>query len=213
MKKFFSTAVASFALLAMVACGGSSSEGNNENSENSDGVYDVTLDSKTINGKLSQYFSVEDKTYKYKKDNLVDEVNVELTCIKPLPENMLVSIGMDVIDEGGTVVAAGSTQELYSDDLEMLRQATAGETITITFKNYENLKTEIPAKIRLKSTLKEKTGKEAKEDSELDNSSETSSKDMDKDLEDLGKAVDASVGMLKAAGEAAKALNELEKKH
>lgn len=213
MKKFFSTAVASFALLAMVACGGSSSEGNNENSENSDGVYDVTLDSKTINGKLSQYFSVEDKTYKYKKDNLVDEVNVELTCIKPLPENMLVSIGMDVLDESGSVIAAGSTSSLFPDELEMLRQATEGETVTLTVMNSEHFKNEIPAKIRLKSTLKEKTGKEAKEDSELDNSSETSSKDMDKDLEDLGKAVDASVGMLKAAGEAAKALNELEKKH
>ena len=57
---------------------------------------DVTVDNTTIGGKLSQYFSLEDKTYKYQKVEEgewgYDDVTVELKCIQPLPENLIAYI-------------------------------------------------------------------------------------------------------------------------
>ena len=46
--------------VCLASCGG-------KKSSDSETSFDVTVDNTTIGGKLSQYFSLEDKTYKYEK--------------------------------------------------------------------------------------------------------------------------------------------------
>ena len=50
--------------VCLASCGGKKSSDSETSSETS---FDVTVDNTTIGGKLSQYFSLEDKTYKYEK--------------------------------------------------------------------------------------------------------------------------------------------------
>ena len=81
--------------VCLASCGGKNSSGSKES-------FDVTVDNTTIGGKLSKYFSLADKTYKYNK-GIIDKVTVELTCIEPLPENLKAYIGVEVLDEDGNV--------------------------------------------------------------------------------------------------------------
>ena len=135
--------------ICLASCGGKKSSG-------SDDYFDVTVDKTTIGGKLSQYFSLEDKTYKYEK-GLIDKVTVELNCIEPLPENLKAYIGVEVLDENGTVISAGKADAWSFDDFDVLRQATPGQVVTIKIDNHENVGDNTPAKIRLSSIVKEET--------------------------------------------------------
>lgn len=101
---------------------------------------------------MSQYFSLVDKTYKY-KTGIIDKVTVELTCIEPLPEDMKAYIGVDVLDEDGTVISAGKPDASSFYNYNVLRQASPGQTVTIEIQNYQNVRDEKPAKIRLSSVV------------------------------------------------------------
>ncbi|MBR0526362.1 MAG: hypothetical protein IJJ98_06680, partial [Prevotella sp.] len=68
MKTFKFIMVAFWALI-IASCGG----------KKGGDSFEVSVDNTTIGGKLSSYFTLVDKTYKYKK-GIVDEVNVELKC-------------------------------------------------------------------------------------------------------------------------------------
>ena len=116
--------------------------------------FEVSVDNTTIGGKLSSYFTLIDKTYKYKK-GIVDEVNVELQCIEPLPENLKAYIAVEVLDEDGNVISTGKADAWSFSDYDVLRQASSGQTITIKIENHENVGEEIPAKIRLSSIVEE----------------------------------------------------------
>ena len=123
-------------------------------SKNSSRSFDVTVDNTTIGGKLSQYFSLEDKTYKY-QIGIVDHVTVELKCIEPLPENLKAYIGVEVLDEDGTVISAGKADGWSFNDFDVLRQATPGQIVTIKIENHEDVGENTPAKIRLSSIVEE----------------------------------------------------------
>ena len=116
--------------------------------------FEVSVDNTTIGGKLSSYFTLVDKTYKYKK-GIVDEVNVELQCIEPLPENLKAYIAVEVLDEDGNVISTGKADAWSFSDYDVLRQASSGQTVTIKIENHENVGEEIPAKIRLSSIVEE----------------------------------------------------------
>ena len=116
--------------------------------------FEVSVDNTTIGGKLSSYFTLVDKTYKYKK-GIVDEVNVELQCIEPLPENLKAYIAVEVLDEDGHVISARKADAWSFSDYDVLRQASSGQTVTIKIENHENVGEEIPAKIRLSSIVEE----------------------------------------------------------
>lgn len=133
--------------VCLTSCGSKNRSGSKES-------FDVTVDNTTIGGKLSQYFSLEDKTYKYNK-GIIDKVTVELTCIEPLPENLKAYIGVEVLDEDGTVISAGKPDAWSFNDYEVLRQASPGQTVTIEIENHQNVGEEKPAKIRLSSIVEE----------------------------------------------------------
>ena len=116
--------------------------------------FEVSVDNTTIGGKLSSYFTLVDKTYKYKK-GIVDEVNVELQCIEPLPENLKAYIAVEVLDEDGNVISARKADAWFFSDYDVLRQTSSGQTVTIKIENHENVGEEIPAKIRLSSIVEE----------------------------------------------------------
>jgi hypothetical protein len=130
--------------LIIVSCGG----------KKGGDSFEVSVDNTTIGGKLSSYFTIVDKTYKYKK-GIVDEVNVELQCIEPLPENLKAYIAVEVLDEDGNVISTGKADAWSFSDYDVLRQASSGQTITIKIENHENVGEEIPAKIRLSSIVEE----------------------------------------------------------
>ena len=116
--------------------------------------FEVSVENTTISGKLSSYFTLVDKTYKYKK-GIIDEVNVELQCIEPLPENLKAYIAVEVLDEDGNVISARKADAWSFSDYDVLRQASSGQTVTIKIENHENVGEEIPAKIRLSSIVEE----------------------------------------------------------
>ena len=158
--------------VCLASCGG-------KKSSDSETSFDVTVDNTTIGGKLSQYFSLEDKTYKYEK-GIIDKVTVELKCIEPLPENLKAYIGVEVLDENGTVICAGKADAWSFDDFDVLRQATPGQVVTITVDNHEKLGDNTPAKIRLSSIVEEDTEpSESSSSSESSDDSSVSSDDSD----------------------------------
>lgn len=182
---------------------------------------DVTVDNTTIGGKLSQYFSLEDKTYKYQKVEEgewgYDDVTVELKCIQPLPENLIAYIGVEVLDENGTVISAGKADYNSFNDYEVLRQATPGQVVTVKIINRESLGENTPAKIRLSSIVEEEeepsgssSSSESSDDSSVSSddssdedesisSSSTSSKDWDSMLDSYEEYVDKYIVLAKKA--------------
>ena len=140
----FKLFMVAFWALAIVSCGG----------KKGGDSFEVSVDNTTIGGKLSSYFTLVDKTYKYKK-GIIDEVNVELQCIEPLPENLKAYIAVEVLDEDGNVISAGKADAWSFSDYDVLRQASSGQTVTIKIENHENVGEEIPAKIRLSSIVEE----------------------------------------------------------
>lgn len=116
--------------------------------------FEVSVDNTTIGGKLSSYFTLVDKTYKYNK-GIIDKVNVELLCIEPLPENLKAYIAVEVLDEEGTVISARKADAWSFNDYDVLRQASSGQIVTIKIENHENIGEGIPAKIRLSSIVEE----------------------------------------------------------
>ena len=184
MKTFKYLTIAIVAI-CLASCGG-------KNSSGSDNSFDVTVDNTTIDGKLSQYFSLEDKTYKYQK-GIIDEVTVELKCIEPLPENLKAYIGVNVLDENGTVISAGKVDAWSFDDFEVLRQATPGQTVTININNHENVGENTPAKIRLSSIVEEDTDpSESSSSSESSDDSSVSSHDSSDDDKSTSRSSTAS---------------------
>lgn len=185
MKTFKYFAMAAIAVVALVfaSCGGSKS-----NDTSDDTSFDVTVDNTTIGGKLSRYFSLVDKTYKY-KEGVIDNVIVELTCIEPLPENLKAYLGVEVLDEDGTVISAGKPDAWSFDDFEVLRQASPGQTITIEIKNHQNIGEGKPAKIRLSSVVEEDDNEE---DDNSTSSSYSSASDDDSSLDDDDSSNDDS---------------------
>ena len=176
--KIFKYLTIAIVAICLASCGG-------KNSSGSDNSFDVTVDNTTIDGKLSQYFSLEDKTYKYQK-GIIDEVTVELKCIEPLPENLKAYIGVNVLDETGTVLSAGKVDAWSFDDFEVLRQATPGQTVTIKINNHENVGENTPAKIRLSSIVEEEEEPSgsisSSEDSEESSVSSDDSSDEDESI-------------------------------
>lgn len=171
--------------VCLASCGG-------KKSSDSETSFDVTVDNTTIGGKLSQYFSLEDKTYKYEK-GIIDKVTVELKCIEPLPENLKAYIGVEVLDENGTVICAGKADAWSFDDFDVLRQATPGQVVTITIDNHEQLGDNTPAKIRLSSIVEEETEpSESSSSSESSDDSSVSSDDSSDDSSDAGKSISSS---------------------
>ena len=194
-----------------------------KNSSDSKESIDVTVDNTTIGGKLSQYFSLEDKTYKYQKveegpwDH--DNVTVELKCIQPLPENLKAYIGVEVLDENGTVISAGKADYNSFNDYEVLRQATPGQVVTVKIINCESLGENTPAKIRLSSIVEEEeepsgssSSSESSDDSSVSSddssdedesisSSSTGSEDWDSMLDSYEQYVNKYIALLKKAAE------------
>lgn len=188
-------------------------------SKNSSRSFDVTVDNTTIGGKLSQYFSLEDKTYKYQK-GIVDHVTVELKCIEPLPENLKAYIGVEVLDEDGTVISAGKADGWSFNDFDVLRQATPGQIVTIKIENREDVGENTPAKIRLSSIVEEVeedkahsgssdssessddssvSSDDSSDDNESISSSSTSSADWDSMLDSYEQYVNKYIALLKKA--------------
>ena len=192
-----------------------------KNSSDSKESFDVTVDNTTIGGKLSQYFSLEDKTYKYQKVEEgqwgYDDVTVELKCIQPLPENLRAYIGVEVLDENGTIISAGKADYDSFNDYEVLRQATPGQVVTVKIINRESLGENTPAKIRLSSIVEEEeepsgssSSSESSDDSSVSSddssdedesisSSSTSSKDWDSMLDSYEEYVDKYIVLAKKA--------------
>lgn len=194
-----------------------------KNSSDSKESIDVTVDNTTIGGKLSQYFSLEDKTYKYRKveegELGYDDVTVELKCIQPLPENLKAFIGVEVLDEDGNVISVGNADYDSFADFDVLRQATPGQIVTIKIENRENVGDNTPAKIRLSSIVKEveetttsgsSSSSESSDDSSVSSddssdedesisSSSTSSKDWDSMLDSYEEYVDKYIVLAKKA--------------
>ena len=171
--------------VCLASCGG-------KKSTDSETSFDVTVDNTTIGGKLSQYFSLEDKTYKYEK-GIIDKVTVELKCIEPLPENLKAYIGVEVLDENGTVICAGKADAWSFDDFDVLRQATPGQVVTITVDNHEKLGDNTPAKIRLSSIVEEDTEpSESSSSSESSDDSSVSSDDSSDDDKSTSRSSTAS---------------------
>ena len=182
---------------------------------------DVTVDNTTIGGKLSQYFSLEDKTYKYQKVEEgewgYDDVTVELKCIQPLPENLIAYIGVEVLDENGTVISAGKADYNSFNDYEVLRQATPGQVVTVKIINRESLGENTPAKIRLSSIVEEEeepsgsssssessddssvSSDDSSDDEESISSSSKSSADWDSMLDSYEQYVNKYIALLKKA--------------
>ena len=208
MKTFKYLTIAIVAI-CLASCGG-------KNSSGSDNSFDVTVDNTTIDGKLSQYFSLEDKTYKYQK-GIIDEVTVELKCIEPLPENLKAYIGVEVLDENGTVISAGKADYDSFNDYEVLRQATPGQVVTVKIINCESLGENTPAKIRLSSIVEEEeepsgssSSSESSDDSSVSSddssdedesisSSSTGSADWDSMLDSYEQYVNKYIALLKKA--------------
>ena len=163
--------------VCLASCGGKNSSGSKES-------FDVTVDNTTIGGKLSKYFSLADKTYKYNK-GIIDKVTVELTCIEPLPENLKAYIGVEVLDEDGNVISAGKPDAWSFNDYEVLRQASPGQTVTIEIENHQNVGEEKPAKIRLSSIVEE-------DDDSTSSSYSSDSDDDDSSLDDDDSSDDDS---------------------
>lgn len=200
--------------VCLASCGGKNSSGSKES-------FDVTVDNTTIGGKLSQYFSLEDKTYKYQKVEEgewgYDEITVELKCIEPLPENLIAYIGVEVLDENGTVISAGGADYGSFHDYEVLRQATPGQVVTIKIINRENVGENTPAKIRLSSIVEEEeepseiisssedsvstsvSSDDSSDDDESLSSSSTGSKDWDSMLDSYEEYVDKYIALAKKA--------------
>lgn len=188
-----------------------------KNSSDASESFDVTVDNTTIGGKLSQYFSLEDKTYKYEKGSFKDGVTVELKCIEPLPENLIAYIGVEVLDENGTVISAGRANYDSFYDYEVLRQATPGQVVTIKVYNEEKVGEETPVKIRLSSIVKEEeepsgsisssedsvsisvSSDDSSDDDESLSSSSTGSKDWDSMLDSYEEYVDKYIALAKKA--------------
>ena len=171
--------------VCLASCGGKNSSGSKES-------FDVTVDNTTIGGKLSKYFSLADKTYKYNK-GIIDKVTVELTCIEPLPENLKAYIGVEVLDEDGTVISAGKPNGWSFNDFEVLRQASPGQTVTIEIENYQNVGEENPAKIRLSSVVEEDDSKSSSYSSDSDdNDSSLDDDDSSDDDSDTASSSSAS---------------------
>lgn len=193
--------------ICLASCG-------SKKSSDSDKSYDVTVDQTTIGGKLSQYFSLEDKTYKY-ETGAIDKVTVELKCIEPLPENLMASIGVEVLDEKGTVISAGEPSSLSSSDIDILRQATPGQVVTIKVENYEGVGENTPVKIRLSSIVEEDTAEiintseggenpsvssdDSSDDDESLSSSSKGSADWDSMLDSYEQYVDKYISLAKKA--------------
>lgn len=200
--------------VCLTSCGSKNRSGSKES-------FDVTVDNTTIGGKLSQYFSLEDKTYKYQKVEEgqwgYDDVTVELKCIQPLPENLRAYIGVEVLDENGTVISAGKADYDSFNDYEVLRQATPGQVVTVKIINCESLGENTPAKIRLSSIVEEEeepsgssSSSESSDDSSVSSddssdedesisSSSTSSKDWDSMLDSYEEYVDKYIVLAKKA--------------
>lgn len=200
--------------VCLTSCGSKNRSGSKES-------FDVTVDNTTIGGKLSQYFSLEDKTYKYQKVEEgqwgYDDVTVELKCIQPLPENLRAYIGVEVLDENGTVISAGKADYNSFNDYEVLRQATPGQVVTVKIINRESLGENTPAKIRLSSIVEEEeepsgssSSSESSDDSSVSSddssdedesisSSSTSSKDWDSMLDSYEEYVDKYIVLAKKA--------------
>lgn len=184
-------------------------------SKKGDESFDVTVDNTVIGGKLSQYFTLEEKTYKY-KTGIIDEVTVELKCKEPLPENLNAYIGVDVLDENGTVIATGTPDAFSFNESDILHQATPGQTVTIKIQNHNNIGDEKPAKIRLSSVVEENDNEEglssgsdgesvdeeadASESDDADSySSSTGSEDWDALLNSYEEYVDKYISYMKKA--------------
>ncbi len=174
--------------------------------------FEVSVDNTTIGGKLSSYFTLVDKTYKYKK-GIVDEVNVELMCIEPLPENLKAYIAVEVLDEDGNVISARKADAWSFSDYDVLRQASSGQTVTIKIENHENVGDETPAKIRLSSIFEEDNERNGSvsltsDDSSSDDNDEeevetpissSDSEDWDELLDSYEEYVDKYISYLKKA--------------
>ena len=171
MKTFKNLAVVVMTII-LASCGGT---------KNND-TFDVTVDNTTIGGKLSSYFSLVDKTYKYYTDGFIDKVNVELKCIAPLPENLKAYIAVEVLDEQGSIISARKPDAWSFNDFEILRQASAGQIVTLKIENYDQVKDETPAKIRLSSIVEE--------DEEEDNSSRSLRKNDSSSTDDTDVSID-----------------------
>lgn len=170
--------------VCLASCGSKNRSGSKES-------FDVTVDNTTIGGKLSQYFSLEDKTYKYNK-GIIDKVTVELTCIEPLPENLKAYIGVEVLDEDGTVISAGKPDAWSFNDYEVLRQASPGQTVTIEIENHQNVGEEKPAKIRLSSIVEEEEPSGSSSSSESSDDSSVSSDDSSDEDESISSSSSGS---------------------
>lgn len=169
-------------LLLIVVAGVSSCGGKKNNDKD---VYEVTVDNSQIGGELSKYFTLEEKTYKYKK-GIIDEVTVELKCIEPLPKDMEAYIGIDVLDEDGSVIVTNAPDVWTFNDYDLLRSATSGQIVTIKIENHEHFaEGETPAKIRLSSVVKQDESASGHiasvGDIEVSSSDEVSSDDSDGD--------------------------------
>ena len=185
-----------FVAVVVASCGGGGSDSN---------MVEVTVDNTSIGGRLSQYFSLEDKTYKYEK-GIVDHVTVELKCIEPLPETLKAYIGVEVLDEGGVVISAGKPNAWSFSDYDVLRQASTGQIVTIQVDNHQNVPAdEKPAKIRLSSVVEEDVKTETSSSSVAENGgddsevSSSSSEDWDALLDSYDSYVTKYISFLKKA--------------
>ena len=194
-KKWITIAIAVVVVLGLIkcSCGGGGKE---------EKVFDVTVDNTVIGGKLSEYFSLVDKTYKYD----CSSVTVELKCIKPLPDSLKTRIGLEVLDKDGTVVAQTSDINKY-DECDALRQAAPGQTVSIKLYcdiDYEKYE---PAKIRLASTIEEveeaqpteTTSSAAADEEEEEATSSSGSSDWDALLDSYEEYVDEYISFMKKA--------------
>lgn len=171
MKTFKNLAVVVMTII-LASCGGTKKND----------TFDVAVDNTVISGKLSSYFSLVDKTYKYYTDGLIDKVNVELKCIAPLPENLKAYIAVEVLDEQGSIISAKKPDAWSFNDFEILRQASAGQIVTLKIENYDQVKDETPAKIRLSSIVEE--------DEEEDNSSRSLRRNDSSSTDDTDVSID-----------------------
>lgn len=159
MNKIYYLAIA--AMCALCSCGGGKSDGK------------VSVDDTHISGALGEYFELVDNPYKYEK-GIIDHVSVDLKCIKPLEETKKAYIGVTVLDNEGTTIAAGQADAWSFNDYEILRSAQPGDIVSVKIENHNGVAIDDkPAKIRLLSSVESESFSSYGSSSSFDSSDDT----------------------------------------
>ncbi len=150
--------------------------------------FEVTVYDTNVGGALSEYFSLEDKTYIYEDINYPysGKIIVELKCIKPLPENLAAHFCLDIFDKDGVLIC--SDNDVDYDNHQELNQASPGQVVSVTVLG--GRREGIPAKIRLSSIVEEVNEDETYSSNDTDEIEESNDNEPTYTEEELAEMID-----------------------